>query len=383
MTTSRPIARTFWKAAPYVALATAAVLLPTPAGRRGAPPRRIPPEPPPPPAGLDDGSKPERHTTDPAQVHDASRGRLAEAPQEIPRKGWKDILLRTKKEFVEDQIPLVAAGITFYSLLAMFPALASFAALYGLFADVAQVQDHLRTLSVVMPPEMLKFVGTEMVRISTAHEGGLSLAFAGGLLLSIWSANGATKAMITALNIAFEEQEKRGLVRRTLTSLAFTLGFLVFGLVAVATIAAPAAAAPFIGTAAANMLAWTIWPALLVAMGGALMLLYRYGPSRHRAKWRWLTWGSGAALALWVAASAAFSIYVGNFAHYEKTYGTLGALIGFMMWIYVSSQVILLGAELNSEIEHQTAEDTTTGPEKPLGARGAVMADTVGEQQGR
>ncbi|WP_257838202.1 YihY/virulence factor BrkB family protein [Phenylobacterium sp. J426] len=189
------------------------------------------------------------------------------------------------------------------------------------------------------------------------------------------------KAMITAMNIAYDEKEKRGFVRKTATSLAFTVGFLLFGLSAIAVLAAPAAIEPFAGAGAAAMFRWITYPALLLALAVGLALLYRFGPSRDRVRWRWITPGSAAAMVLWVIASAAFSIYVANFANYEKTYGSLGAAIGFMMWLYFSAQVVLLGAELNSEIEHQTVQDTTVGPEQPLGVRGAVMADTVGEAQ--
>lgn len=369
------------KAAPFLVLAGIA-LMPRP---RRAPPRPPAPVPRPPaaPPALGDRPTPHRSTHDPAEIADPTRGRGAEAPQEIPKKGWKDILQRTRKEFMDDQIPLVAAGITFYSLLALFPALGSFVALYGLFADVAEAQRHLQLLSVVLPGDALRFLGEQMLRISAANTSGLSLAFVGGLALSLWGAGGAVRAMITALNIAYEETEKRGFVKRTVVSLAFTLGFLAFGICALAVIAAPPAIEGLLGKPAAAMFRWTTWPVLLAALGVALALLYRFGPSRHRAKWRWITWGSGAALILWVAASAAFSVYVANFAQYEKTYGSLGAAIGFLMWVYVSGQVILLGAELNAEIEHQTAKDTTVGPEKPLGTRGATMADTVGAPQGR
>lgn len=367
------------KAAPFLVLAGIALM---PRDRTRP---RPPPAPQATPAGSHEGPgdepNPNRSTGDPAQVHDTSRGRGAATPRDIPANGWKDILVRTWKEFGDDQAPLVAAGITFYTLLALFPAMGAFAALYGLFADVAQAQRHLALLSVVLPPDVLAFVGEQLVRLSAGHEGGLSLAFVGGLLLSIWSANGAAKAMITAMNIAYDETEKRSFIRKTATSLAFTLGLLLFGLAVVAVLAIPAAIEPFAGAQAAALFRWITYPALLAALGVGLALLYRFGPSRDRVRWRWITWGSAAALLLWVAASAAFSIYVSNFANYEKTYGSLGAVIGFLMWLYFSAQVVLLGAELNSEIEHQTVKDTTVGPERPLGARGAVMADTVGAPQ--
>lgn len=369
------------KAAPFLVLAGIALM---PRERRAA--RRSLPAPvrhAPPGAheGPRDAPNPNRSTADPDQLHDPSRGRQAEKPREIPAKGWKDILIRAWKEFGDDQAPLVAAGVTFYTLLALFPALGAFAALYGLFADVAEAQRHLALLSAILPPDALRFVGEQLVRLSAGHEGGLSLAFLGGLLLSIWSANGAMKAMITAMNIAYDEKEKRGFIKKTATSLAFTIGFLLFGLGSIAALAVPAAIEPFMGAGAATLFRWITYPALFVALAVGLALLYRFGPSRDRVRWRWITPGSVAAILLWVVASAAFSIYVANFANYEKTYGSLGAVIGFMMWLYFSAQVVLLGAELNSEIEHQTAKDTTVGPERPLGARGAVMADTVGAPQ--
>lgn len=315
--------------------------------------------------------------------HEPGRGRLARKPEEIPARGWKDILLRTKDEFVEDQIPMIAAGVTFYTLLALFPGLAAFVALYGLFADVHEVQHQLATLSFVVPPTTLRFLGDQMIRLAAADKGGQSFAFVIGLLASIWSANGAVKALMTGLNIAYEEKERRSFVRRTLVSLAFTVGFLVFLLATIAVLAAPPAIATFVGAHAAMLFRWITWPLLLAAIATGLALLYRFGPSRDPVRWRWITWGSAAVLVFWILASVGYSIYVGNFAHYDKTYGSLGAVIGFMMWIYLSMVVLLAGAELNSEIEHQTAVDTTIGPPRPLGYRRAAMADTVGAARGR
>ncbi|HEY8571188.1 YihY/virulence factor BrkB family protein [Phenylobacterium sp.] len=316
-----------------------------------------------------------------ARWHERGRGREATSPRQIPARGWKDILLRTKTEFQEDQIPMIAAGVTFYTLLAFFPALGAFVALYGLFADAAEAQKHLQLLAFMLPPDALKFIGEQMVRLAAGNEGGLSFAFVSGLLLSIWSANGAMKAMMTGLNIAYDETEKRKFVRKTATSLAFTVSFLLFVLVACGVLAAGPAIETFVGREAVTLFRWISYPLLLVGMAGGLAALYRYGPSRDRAQWRWISWGSVVALLAWIAACAAFSIYVGNFAHYDKTYGPLGAVIGFMMWSWLSTVVILFGAELNAEIEHQTAVDTTTGAPKPLGFRGAKMADTVGAAQ--
>ncbi|RAK61276.1 YihY/virulence factor BrkB family protein [Phenylobacterium hankyongense] len=311
------------------------------------------------------------------------RGRGARSPRQIPARGWKDILLRTRKEFSDDQIPMIAAGVTFYTLLAIFPGLGAFVALYGLFADVAVAQRHLQLLAFILPGDSLRFIGQEMIRLASANTGGLSLAFVVGLLVSIWSANGAVKSLMTGLNIAYEEHEQRGFLRRTLTSLAFTLGFLVFGISAVTILAAGPAIETFIGPHAAMVFGWISWPLLLAGLTVGLALLYRFGPSRDPVQWKWISWGSAAAVLLWVAVSALFSLYVSNFAHYDRTYGSLGTVVGFMTWLWLSNMVVLGGAELNAEIEHQTAVDTTTGAPKPLGFRRAVMADTVGAAQAR
>jgi membrane protein len=364
------------KAAPLLLLAGVA-LMPR-AARRATPPASE--RPPAPPAG--DDRAPATRSEAPAEAAaERGRGRQADSPHEIPPRGWKDILIRTWKEFREDQIPLVAAGVTFYALLALFPALAAFVGLYGLVADVADAREHLHILSYVLPGEAVKFLGGEMVRIAEANTGGLSLAFLGGLLLAVWSADGAMRAIIAALNIAYEETEERSLIRKTLVSLGFTVGVLLASVIAVLVLAAPAAMKPFVGEGPAAVFAWISRPLLVALLGVGLALLYRFGPSRDEMKWRWLSWGSAACLVLWIAASAAFSAYVANFGHYEKTYGSLGAAVGLMMWIYVSTQVVLFGAELNSEIEHQTMKDTTVGPPRPLGQRGAKMADTVGAAQ--
>lgn len=315
------------------------------------------------------------------KAHSDGRGRQARSPLQIPLKGWKDILIRTRKEFADDQISMIAAGVAFYSLLALFPGLGAFVALYGLFADVGSAQHHLQVLSVVLPGSMMKFIGDQMIRLAAAQKGGLSFAFAFGLLTSIWSANGAVKAMMTGLNIAYEEHERRSFIRKTLISLAFTLGMLVFGLGAVAVLGAGPAIEAYFGHHAATVFNLVSWPILLVAMGLGLALLYRYGPSRDPARFQWISAGSAAALLLWLAVSALFSLYVGNFAHYDKTYGSVGAVVGFMMWAWLSSLIVLAGAELNSEVEKQTTVDTTRGKAKPMGLRAATAADTVGAAQ--
>ncbi|MDQ0466728.1 membrane protein [Caulobacter ginsengisoli] len=314
-------------------------------------------------------------------LREPGRGRHAETPVGIPMRGWRDIFKRTWKEFQEDHITLVAAGITFYSLLAFFPGVAAFVALYGLFANVQDARDQFLTLAVILPPDTVRFVGDQMVQVAAAHTGGLSLTFATGLALSLWSANGAAKAIFLGLNIAYEETEKRGFVRLTLVSFAFTLGLLAFFIVLLAAAVAVPTALVLFGYEAQQLVRAVIWPLLALAIWGAVTLLYRYGPSRERARWRWISWGAAFVTLFWIAASWAFSLWLGSFAHYDKTYGPLGAVIGFMMWTYLSAVIVLAGAELNAEMEHQTGRDTTTGEPLPLGARGAQMADTIGAAQ--
>jgi len=314
-----------------------------------------------------------------AQAQQPDRGRDAEAPSEIPTRGWFDILVRTYREFKDDDIPLIAAGCTFYTLLALFPGVTAFAALYGLFADVSQAQTHIQTLSGVLPPGAIRLIADQMVKVADAGDGGLSFAFVIGLATALWSANKAMKAIITGLNIAYEEKEKRGFLAKTLTPLAFTVALLFFALTAIGLGAFGAAVQDLFGAVAGVAYTVLYWLLLFCGVTLGMALLYRFGPSRSRARWRWISWGSGLAAVAWVAMSAGFTVYVSRFGNYDDAYGPLGTAIGFMTWTWLSSMVFLMGAELNSEIEHQTARDTTTGAPLPLGVRGAVMADTVGE----
>lgn len=307
------------------------------------------------------------------------RGRRATAPYRIPARGWRDILWRTWKEMNEDQLQIIAAGVTFYGLLAIFPALAAFVSLYGLFADVATVQTQLQQIRAILPPGAVDLVGREMLRLALTHHASLSLAFGVSLVLSLLSANAGMKALFTGMNIAYDEREKRNFFVLNLETLTFTIGAVAFlSAASAALVGVPIALGRF-GLQVIEM--WwlaLIWIGVLAMAITAFALLYRFGPSREEPRWRWVTWGGVFAAITWMAGSAAYSAYVSSFAHYDKTYGSLGALVGFMVWLWFSILIVLIGAELNSEIEHQTAIDTTTGQPLPLGARGAVMADTVG-----
>jgi membrane protein len=309
------------------------------------------------------------------------RGRAADSPTEVPAKGWKDILWRTYEDANKDRILAVAAGVTYFGILALFPAITALVSMYGLFADAITINDHLATLSGIMPAGATEIIGEQVKRIASQGGGTLGFAFFFGLALALWSANAGMKAMFDALNVAYDEEEKRGFFSLNLRSLTFTLGAIVFILLAVGAIVVIPVVLNFVGLGAvAEWLLWLArWPALLAGVVLGLAVLYRYGPSRDKAEWKWLTPGSVVAAVLWLIASMLFSWYVANFGSYNETYGSLGAAIGFMTWMWLSTTIVLLGAELNAEIEHQTAKDTTAGPDRPLGRRGAEVADTLGE----
>jgi membrane protein len=311
------------------------------------------------------------------EAAEPGRGRLAEAPRHIPPRGWRDILWRTWLEMGRDRLPAVAGGITFYSLLAIFPAIGVFVSLYGLFADVDDVSKQLDQLATFVPPQILGLLGDQMVRLAGQRPASLSVAFVVSVLLSVWSANAGMQALIDGLNIAYDETEKRNFVVRRALTYGFTFAALVF----LTAVTAILVALPLIA-AELELLDWWVvpvrWVALLALSGVGFAALYRFGPSRQRARWRWVRWGAAFAALAWVGGSLGYSWFLNNLAHYDVTYGSLGAVVGFMVWIWISAMVVLIGAELNAEIEHQTAVDSTTGAPLPMGQRGAAMADTVG-----
>jgi len=277
----------------------------------------------------------------------------------------------------------IAAGVVFYGLLALFPAITALVSAYGLFTDSATIRDHLSFAAEVMPADAYSIVQDQIARVVAKGDAKLSFGFLFGFGFALWSANAGMKAVIDALNVVYEEQEKRGFIWLNLISLAFTAGAVAAMLVAVGAVVVT----PFVfvrigfGELTEVLVNIVRWPALLLGMLASLAVLYRYGPSRREARWQWLSVGAVTATLAWFAASAALSYYLANFANYDATYGSLGTAIGTMIWMWMLAIVILFGAALNSEIEHQTAMDSTVGADKPLGARGATMADTVGAAQ--
>ena len=308
------------------------------------------------------------------------RGRRAYAPLRIPWRGWKDILVRSYHQIQNDRLLALAAGVAFYSLVALFPAIAAGVSSYALFADAATIGKHLSIAADIVPAGALDMLGEEISRIAAKSEGKLTFGFLLGLAIALWSANAGMKAVFDALNLIYDEDEKRGLIWLNLVSLFFTICAIAGAGLAIALVVVfPVLLAAFGLTSSDQpIIGYLRWPVMFVLIILGLAVLYRYGPSRRLAKWRWISIGSVFASLSWLAVSSLFSWYLGNFANYNATYGALGAVVGLMMWMWLSTIVVLVGAELNSEIEHQTARDSTVGPEKPLGTRGAVMADTIG-----
>jgi len=307
-------------------------------------------------------------------------GRLASSPLQIPWAGWKDILWRTYEQIDEDRLLAIAAGVVFFGLLAVFPAITALVSCYGLFANPSTISANLQTLALMLPEGSFQIVQDQIARVLAKGNTELGATFLFGLALAIWSANAGVKAIIDALNVVYDEREKRSFVQLNLVSLAFTTGGIAALLLMVGAVVAFPLVLDHLGLGAGSKLIISLarWPLLFLVLVTALAILYRFGPSRQAARWEWLSVGTLTAALLWIIGSSLFSWYLSNFGNYSATYGSLGAAIGLMMWMWMSAIIVLCGAELNSEIEHQLVPDTTVGPPKPLRARGAVMADTLG-----
>jgi membrane protein len=306
-------------------------------------------------------------------------GAGAETPTEVPARGWWQIVRRAWAESKADQVPLLAAGVAFYSFLALFPAMIAAITLYGLLADPATVARQADKLTTAMPSDAASLVTRQLKAIADSPHESLGLGLLVALALALWSAAGGVGNIVSAVNIAYDEEETRGFVRRKLLSLALTVGAVVFALVAIGLVAgAPVLLDHLVGSGPAR---WAFeagrWVALLTGVTVALAVLYRFAPDRDDPQFRWVSVGAVTGSLIWLAASLGFSLYVDNFASYSKTYGALAGVVVLLLWLWITVLIVLLGAELNAEAEQQTAEDTTRGPERPLGERGAVKADSL------
>lgn len=314
----------------------------------------------------------------------SARGRQASTPSAIPAQGWKDVLWRVYGEISDDRVMLIAAGVTYYLLLALVPGLTALISIYGLFFDPATIQDHAAALQGFIPGGGMEILNEQMSRIAQQGQTKLGITFAISLAIALWSANAGMKSLFEAMNVAYDEKEKRGFIKLTLTSLAFTLAAII-GIICLVGVVA---VMPLI-LSAVGFGSGVEWLIRIASYAGVLLLaslgaaaLFRWGPSRASPKWKWITPGTILSVIVVLVMSVLFSWYVANFGSYNATYGSLGALIGFMTWIWLSVTILIVGGELNAEMEHQTAKDTTTEPARPLGQRGANMADHVASARG-
>lgn len=310
----------------------------------------------------------------------AGRGRHARRPSEIPARGWRDVLARTLAEAKADRIPLLAGGVAFFALLAVVPLLVAFVSLYGLLADPEQVTRQVGDLLGAAPTEVRDLVERQLSSVASQSTRSIGVGLAAGLAAALWSASSGVKHLIGALNAAYDEEETRGFLKLRAVALLFTLGAIAFLAVAVVVLTVVPALlerSPLPGGAG---LALTVarWPLLAAAFAAALAVLYRSAPDRDAAEWRWATPGALVATVLWLIASGGLSLYVSRFGSYDETYGSLGGVVVAMLWVFITAYVVLLGAELDAEMERQTVHDTTDGHDEPMGQRGAVAADTVG-----
>ncbi len=312
-----------------------------------------------------------------------SRGRHAQSPTDLPVKAWKDIALRLKDEVSEDRVGLIAAGVAFYGLLALFPAMTAVLAIGGLLVEPNQIIDQLSALSGIVPEAAMNIITQQATEVAGSREGGLGLAAVFGILLAIYSASKGMGSLMDGMNVAYDEQEERGFIRLKLETLGLTV-FLIAGvLVAMTVMIATPIVLNAVNLGPVTEIAGTLFvvAALLGLTMVGLAVLYRYGPSRDSAELQWATPGAIAACLLWLIGSAGFAFYVANFGSYNESFGALGGVVILLMWLWISAYVIILGAELNAEMEAQTRHDTTVGQDRPMGARDAEKADKLGEPQ--
>lgn len=303
-------------------------------------------------------------------------GSEAERPQDIPRRGWVQVARRGWAEATSDQVPLLAAGVAFYAFLAIFPAIIALVLLYGLVADPATITSQVNSMGSALPAEVRTLI-VDQVSMSSSRRTGASIGLVVAILLALWSASGGVSNLMTAISTAYDEDEKRGFVKKRLLAVALTLGALIFMIVVLGLVAAAPVLLDSLPTplrVVAELARWLILAGLVAV---ALAVLYRVAPDRDAPKMRWVSVGALVATLLWLLASIGFSVYTATFASYAKTYGALASVVILLFWLWITAYAILLGAEINAEAEQQTEKDSTHGPDQPLGRRGAVKADSL------
>ena len=315
---------------------------------------------------------------------DHDTGTQASSPTQIPVRGWREVLWRAVQEALQDNLSLLAAGVAFFAVLSLFPALIALVTLVGLVTDPAQITQQVQSFTTGLPQGAQELIADQLAAIAGSGDGALTLGLVVSLLVALWTASSGTSNLLSAVNLAYDETESRGIVRLRAIALLLTLGAIVFFVLTLALIAVVPVILNLVplgpaGTVLAQVLRWTLLIALIVT---GLAVLYSVAPARNPPKFRWVTPGSVVAALLWLLGTAGFSLYVTYFGTYNKTYGTLAGVIVLMLWLFLTSAVVLLGAEINAEAERQTECDTTVGEPRPMGQRGAVVADSMPEHRG-
>lgn len=309
------------------------------------------------------------------------RDRAAERPGELTVHAWRDIVVRTKEAAKDDNVALLAAGVAYFALLSMVPAMIATVSIYGLVADPSDIERQVSRLTGALPEEARALITQQLSDVVRSSSSGLSFAAAGGVAIALWTASSGMKHLVRAVNVAYNEPARDSFVRTRGLALALALGAIVFAVVALGLVAVLPAALAEIGLGGVARTAMNVvrWPLLFLAMIVGLAVLYRLSPNRAGAQWRWVSWGAAISTTGWVVASVLFSIYTANFGNYNETYGSLGAVVLLLLWLFLTALFIILGAEINVEMERQTAHDTTRGEPEPMGRRDAHAADHLGE----
>lgn len=307
------------------------------------------------------------------------KGHNADKPSEIPAKGWKEIGSRVISQLKVDHVQIVSAGVGFYFFMAIFPTIVAALSIYGLLLDPAQIQEHVNGLAQFLPGEAYEIIESVMEPIVSKDDQTLGWGLLFSILLSLWSANQGTNALFEGINIAYNEEDDRNFFKKTGMTLLFTLGGIILGLLSLVIVILFPALIDHIhlGTTVETVLGWTRWILLAFIIVFGLGVLYKKAPDRDNPEMKWVSWGSVIATVLWILGSMLFSWYVNNFGSYDDMYGSFASVIIMLLWLFLTSFIILLGAEINSEMEHQTAKDTTVGPDEPMGQRGGYHADHV------
>lgn len=310
------------------------------------------------------------------------RGRNACHPEQIPRHGWRDIAWRVLREAEQDRITILAAGVAFYVLLAFFPAIAAVVSIAGLVFDPYEASQQLRELSHFMPPDVADLIARQTQKLAQGAEKRSGTAALISSLIAIFVASKGVRGLIVGLNAVYGESDQRGRLQRGVMVIALTLGLIVMTLLALGFIALVPLGIAYMTPSSLlkPLLYWLRWPVLLIVMSLVIALLYRFAPYRRAPRWQWLSVGSLLATMLWLLGSGGLSLYVRYFANFSELYGSLGAVVVLMLWFWLSAFVVLLGAEINAQMERQTRRDTTVGRDRPMGSRHAHAADTLGEE---